>query len=137
MNFPIDPKRLRTDANLRGWSDYCREVTPDRLPKTILHVCQAVYDAVDPCQTYVPLKRKVLERVAGGDYSGAVKAMLPQGLDARFAELPHGRMLAELRHVESGISVAAEGKVGDAALLGCVLELTLLLGPEQRSQVFG
>ena len=91
MNFPIHPDRLRIDANLRGWSEFCREVTPERLPKTILHVCQAVYEAIAPGRPCIAIKRTVLRRVAAGDCSGAVSAMLPAGFEARFESLPQGK----------------------------------------------
>jgi hypothetical protein len=137
VNFPIDPERLRIDANLRGWSGVCREIAPDCLPKTILHVCQAVYQAVDPEQKFIALKRVVLERVSGGDCAGAIRAMLPGGMDTRFEELPQGRILAEIRHAKTGMRAASEGNARDCALLGCIVELSLTLDPAQRRQVFG
>lgn len=136
MNFPIDAERLRNDANLRGWSEYCREVKADRLPKTILHVCQAIYDAVAPDHPPIKLKHKVLDFIADGDCSAAVNAMMPRGVEARFKELPHGRVLADVRHVGTETRVVAEGWTHDAALLGGLVELSLTLDPVRRMQVF-
>jgi hypothetical protein len=137
VNFPVHPDRLRIDANLRGWSEFCREVTAEELPKTILHVCQAVYEAIAPGRPCIAIKRAVLRQVAAGDCSGAVGAMLPTGFEARFEALPQGKVLAELSHAGSQTRVAAEGKARDAALLGCLIELSLTTDPVRRVQLFG
>lgn len=137
MNVPFDPVRLRTDANLRGWSEFCREVRAERLPKTILHVCQAIYDAVTPGQPRIALKHAILDWIAGGDCSAAVNAMMPNGVEVRFTDLPQGKVLAELRHVKSETRAVAEGWLRDSALLGGLIELSLTLDPVKRVQVFG
>ncbi len=137
MNMPIDSASLRSEANLRGWRDYCREVGEDEVPKTILHVCQAVYDFAMPGEAFAERKLEVLDLVARGDCDAAIDAMLQQAVETRWEALPQGGIRAEIHHAGTRTRVEADGRHRASAMLGCLIEFSLALDPVRRIEVFG
>ena len=139
MNAHVSIERMQKLIGLREWAGLCRNVPTSGLPKLILHVCQALYDATCPGLPPIGRKLAVLNHVADGNYREAILAMLPAGFTIDFGETSFeaGEIQASARifHPVSGLEAESRGTDRNLALLGCLAELALALDDEERERV--
>lgn len=116
--------------DLQEWGQVCREVPASKLPRLVLQMCQALYEAACPGLPPIPKKIAVFNHVAAGNYREAILVMLPEGFAYTLADAEDGRAQARIVHAARGIAVESCGANHDLALLGCLPDLAFALGEE-------
>lgn len=122
---------------LEQWALNCNEVSPAKLPRAILEVCQIIADELpsSDASDQIARKRKVFERIAIGDNIGAIRAMVPEDCEVEMLG-KRGGSFAIIK-MNNGTDARSAGPTREAALLGAVIQLAMRQVSGEGTLIFG
>lgn len=122
---------------LEQWALQCNEVPMAKLPRAVLEICQIIADEQPSADlaTQIARKRRVFERIAIGDITGAIRAMIPEGCEVEMLG-KRGGSFAIIKSL-NGVDVRSAGPTKEKALLGAVIQLAIRQSAGDRMMMFG